>query len=61
MRGRLVAILGTLAVAAVVLAVPAAAGGGSSCRLPRFGPGRHYHPDIDPAAFSPHVTTGSFH
>src|SRR5829696_5560319 len=60
MRRRLVAILGTLAVAAVVLAVPAAAGGGSSCHLPRFGPGRDYHPDIDPANFSPHVTNRFF-
>jgi hypothetical protein len=60
MRRRLAAILGTLAVAAVVLAVPAAAGGGSSCHLPRFGPGRDYHPDIDPANFSAHVTNRFF-
>jgi hypothetical protein len=60
MRSRLVAILGTLAVAAVVLAVPAAAGGESSCHLPRFGPGRDYHPHIDPANFSPHVTNRFF-
>jgi hypothetical protein len=60
MRRRLVAILGTLAVAAVVLAVPAAAGGRTSCHLPRFGPGRAYHPEIDPANFSPHVTNRFF-
>jgi hypothetical protein len=60
MRRRLVAILGTLAVAAVVLAVPAAAGGRTSCQLPRFGPGRAYHPEIDPASFSPHVTNRFF-
>jgi hypothetical protein len=60
MRRRVAAILGTIAVAAVVLAVPAAAGGGSSCRLPRFGPGRNYHLHIDPANFSPHVTNRFF-
>ena len=60
MRRRLVAVLGLLAVAAVVLAVPAAADGGSSCHLPRFGPGRDYHPGIDPANFSVHVTNWFF-
>ena len=60
MRRRLAAILGMLAVAAVMAAVPAAAGGGGSCRLPRFGPGRSYHPRIDPADFSPHVTNRWF-
>jgi hypothetical protein len=60
MRRRVVMILGTIAVAAVVVAGPAAAGAGSSCRLPRFGPGRDYHPHIDPANFSPHVTNKLF-
>ena len=60
MRRRAAAILGTIAVAAVVVAVPAAAGAGSSCRLPRFGPGRDYHPHIDPANFSPNVTNKLF-
>src|SRR4029453_3242211 len=60
MRRRAAAILGTIAVAAVVVAGPAAAGAGSSCRLPRFGPGRDYHPHIDPANFSPHVTNKLF-
>jgi hypothetical protein len=60
MRRRVATILGTIAVAAVVVAVPAAAGAGSSCRLPRFGPGRDYHPHIDPANFSPNVTNKLF-
>ena len=60
MRRRVAAILGTIAVAAVVVAVPAAAGGGPSCPLPRFGPGRDYHPRIVPANFSPKVTNKLF-
>jgi hypothetical protein len=47
-------------VAAAVLAVPASAGAGSSCSLPEFGPGRDYHPHIDPASFSPNVTNKLF-
>jgi hypothetical protein len=30
------------------------------CPLPHFGPGRHYHPHLDPAGFSPHVTNPWF-
>ena len=41
--------------AAVLGMVPAPAAAGGSCRLPRFGPGRSYHPHIDPADFSPRV------
>ena len=33
---------------------------GGSCQLPRFGPGRPYHPRIDPASFSPNVTNPFF-
>jgi hypothetical protein len=60
MRRRVAVVLGAIAVAAAVLAVPAAAGGGNSCRLPKFGPGRHYHPHIVPANFSPKVTNRFF-
>ena len=60
MRRRVAAIVGTIVVAAVVVAVPAAAGAGSSCHLPRFGPGRDYHPHIVPANFSPMVTNRLF-
>ena len=60
MRRRLTAILGALAVVAGALAVPAAAGGRASCPLPRFGPGRDYHPHIDPATFGPDVTNRFF-
>jgi hypothetical protein len=60
MRRRVAAILGTITVAAVVAAVPAAAGAGSSCPLPRFGPGRDYHPRVVPGNFSPHVTNKLF-
>lgn len=43
-----------LALAALVpLAAPSA--GASSCPLPKFGPGRQYHPTIDPSSFSPDV------
>jgi len=59
MPRRMAAILGMIAVVAVVLATPAAAGG-RSCPLPRFGPGRQYHPPIDPASFSPNVTNKFF-
>jgi hypothetical protein len=38
----------------------ATAAAGCSCPLPRFGPGRTYHPRIDPAHFSPHVTNRWF-
>jgi hypothetical protein len=47
-------------VAAAVWVVPSSAAAGSSCPLPRFGPGRSYHPRIDPADFSPHVTNELF-
>jgi hypothetical protein len=60
MRRHVAAILGAIAMAAAVLAVPAAASGGSSCRLPRFGPGRDYHPRIVAASFSPNVTNKFF-
>ena len=60
MRRRVAVVLGAIAVAAAVLVVPAAAGGGRSCRLPKFGPGRHYHPHIVPANFSPTVTNRFF-
>ena len=59
MPRRMAAILGTIAVVVAVLAPPAAAGG-RSCQLPRFGPGRQYHPHIDPASFSPNVTNQFF-
>jgi hypothetical protein len=59
MLGRARRFLGVAALALALAAlgvvpVPAVAGG-AGCRLPRFGPGRSYHPHIDPAAFSPRV------
>jgi hypothetical protein len=42
------------------LASSPAAKSGSSCPLPRFGPGRTYHPRITPADFSPNVTNPLF-
>src|SRR5690242_17205990 len=41
-------------------AVPASAATVSGCDLPVFGPGRSYHPDIDPQDFSPNVTNRWF-
>ena len=56
-------LLGVAALAVAVIGlVPASAGAGAaaSCQLPRFGPGRSYHPRIDPADFSPEVTNPWF-
>ena len=61
MIGRVGRVAGVVAlVAAAVWVVPASAGVGSSCPLPRFGPGRSYHPHINPASFSPNVTNRLF-
>jgi hypothetical protein len=59
MPGRARRFLG-VALLAVALAAPGgirapAAAGAAGCRLPRFGPGRSYHPHIDPADFRPQV------
>jgi hypothetical protein len=51
--GRVAGVVGL--VAAAVWVVPSPAGAGSSCPLPRFGPGPSYHPHIRPADFSPDV------
>jgi hypothetical protein len=56
--GRVAGVVGL--VAAAVWVVPSSAGAGSSCPLPRFGPGPSYHPRIDPADFSPKVTNELF-
>src|SRR4029450_13014546 len=47
-------------VVAAAWVVPASAGAGSSCPLPRFGPGRTYHPRINPASVAPAVTNRLF-
>ena len=61
MIGRVGGIAGVVGlVAATVWVVPSSAGAGSSCSLPRFGPGRTYHPRIEPANFSPNVTNELF-
>jgi hypothetical protein len=54
-------ILGAAVVLAGALTVVTAAAGpasaaGNRCPLPRFGPGADYHPHINPAHFSAHVT-----
>jgi hypothetical protein len=56
--GKVVCVV-ALAVAAA-WTVPSAATAGASCPLPRFGPGRDYHPHIDPASFSADVTNRYF-
>jgi hypothetical protein len=56
--GRVAGVVGL--VAAAVWVVSSSAAAGSSCPLPRFGPGPSYHPRIDPADFSPHVTNRWF-
>jgi hypothetical protein len=61
MLRRVAIVVGTVAVAAAtMLIVPAAASAGSSCPLPKFGPGRNYHPHINPANFTPNVTNPLF-
>jgi hypothetical protein len=61
LRRRLVRFTGVVAlVVAAAGVVPSAASAGSSCPLPRFGPGRDYHPHIVPANFSPKVTNRFF-
>ena len=61
MIGRVGKLTGVIALMAVaVWVVPSAAGAGSSCPLPEFGPGRDYHPQIEPANFSPNVTNRLF-
>jgi hypothetical protein len=40
--------------------VAAAAGTVESCPLPKFGPGKDYHPKIDPEDFGPNVTNPLF-
>jgi hypothetical protein len=61
MLSRIATFAGTIAVAAAAMVVvPAPAGAASSCPLPRFGPGRTYHPRIDAASFSPNVTNQLF-
>ena len=56
--GRVAVVVASVVAAAWV--VPASAGAGASCPLPRFGPGPSYHPRIDPASFSPQVTNQYF-
>jgi hypothetical protein len=56
---RFVVVL-ALAVAALGAVPTTAAGTGGPCPLPRFGPGGSYHPQIDPASFSPDVTNTWF-
>jgi hypothetical protein len=61
MVGRVSGFAGVVAlVIAAVWLVPSWASGGSSCSLPKFGPGRDYHPHIEPANFSPNVTNKLF-
>ena len=60
MRRRTITTIGivlTGVLSAAVAVGPGAAGAGTagSCPLPRFGPGRDYHPHIDPANFSARV------
>jgi hypothetical protein len=49
-------IVAALAVPVLAVAGPATeAGATNTCPLPTFGPGEDYHPQIDPAIFSPNV------
>lgn len=58
---RHVARIAALAVAVgAALPGPVAAAAGTSCPLPRFGPGAQYHPTFDPGGFTPDVTNPWF-
>jgi hypothetical protein len=60
---RLRKLAAPVAVAAIFVAVApttASAHGTASCQLPRFGPGKDYHPTIDPKRFSPEVDNPFF-
>ena len=58
-RMRKYAGAGALVMMAALL-TPASATANARCPLPRFGPGRDYHPKIDPAAFGPRVSNPWF-
>jgi hypothetical protein len=61
MRRRVATIVGAVAVtAAAMCSVPPPAAARPSCPLPVFGPGRTYHPQVEPATFSPDVTNQLF-
>src|SRR6266496_2970724 len=61
MVGRVGRFTGVVAlVSAAVWLLPSSAGAGSSCPLPKFGPGPDYRPHIEPANFSPNVTNKLF-
>jgi hypothetical protein len=61
MVGRVGRVTGVVTlVMATVWLVPSSGSAGSSCPLPTFGPGRNYHPLIEPANFSPNVTNRLF-
>jgi hypothetical protein len=57
---RVAPVVGTIAIAAATVFVSAPLVAASSCPLPTFGPGRTYHPRIEPANFSPNVTNKLF-
>ena len=60
MLRRAAIVVGAVAAAAAAAVVVPSAIAGSSCRLPSFGPGRDYHPRVDPADFSPTSPTSTF-
>jgi hypothetical protein len=57
---RLVGVAALVTAALGMVPATAAAGGGGTCHLPRFGPGAGYRPHIDPAGFGPRVTNPWF-
>lgn len=55
------AVVGALAFAVSAMAFPASSAvAASSCKLPRFGPGRSYHPRIDRSTFTANVDNPMF-
>ncbi len=55
MSAKIALVLGALALTLIGAALVTPATAAPSCPLPVFGPGRDYHPVIDPASFSPNV------
>jgi hypothetical protein len=56
----LVAVVGLLSAGTWFAPSTSTAGASTPCRLPRFGPGKDYHPHIEPREFSPIVDNPYF-
>jgi hypothetical protein len=60
MRASRISAVGIVLASVFVAAGSPASGAPAGCPLPQFGPGRDYHPHIDPARFGPRITNPWF-